>query len=397
MYHLEKLIDAIKDGRPQPQIETSVLVRGALIMALSRMGSLNALEETKENTFWKGWLGREGLPSADTMGRVFAQIDSDAIRKALHHIYSRLKRNKVLKPSFGGLFVLIVDGHESSASYLRCCKDCLTRTVNTKDGDKIQYYHRNVSGVLLCKDRLVLLDMELQLPGEDEVATAMRLAERVLTNYPRAFDLIIADGLYVRPAFFKLAADHGKEVLTVLKDERRDLIQDARGLFKTEEPTVVQYGDTQRQCWDIEHFNSWPQLGREVRVVRSLETTTIRRQVNKKQEQEISDWIWVSTLSKARVCTENVINLGHARWDIENKELNELVNDWEADHVYKHHPVAIEAFWLIIMLAYNLFHAFINLNLKPEVRYKYSCLSWAKVIASEIYYVKDDYLSPVHT
>jgi hypothetical protein len=109
------------------------------------MGSLNALEQTKGNAFWKGWLGREGLPSADTMGRVFAQIDSDAIRKALQHIYSRLKRNKVLKPSFGGLFAFIVDGHESSASYLRCCNGCLTRTVNTKDGDKIQYYHRNVS------------------------------------------------------------------------------------------------------------------------------------------------------------------------------------------------------------------------------------------------------------
>jgi hypothetical protein len=185
--------------------------------------------------------------------------------------------------------------------------------------------------------------------------------------------------------------------VSVLKDERRDLIQDARGLFKTEEPTVVWYGNKKRQCWDIEHFNSWPQVGREVRVVRSLETTTIRRQVSKKQEQETSDWIWVSTLSKARICTENVINLGHARWDIENKELNELVNDWQVDHVYRHHPVAIEAFWLIIMLAYNLFHAFINLNLKPDVRYKYSCLSWAKVIASEIYYVKDDYLSPVHT
>lgn len=394
---MEKLIDAIKDSRPQPQIKTPEVVKGVLVMALSRMGSLNALEQTKGNPFWKRWLGREKLPSADTNGRVFAQIDSDAIRQALHHIYSRLKRNKALEPSFGGFFVLIVDGHESNASYLRCCKECLIRIVHTKTGDKIQYYHRNVTAVLLCKDRLVLLDLEPQLPGEDEVAPAMRLTERVLNNYPRAFDLINADGLYTRPNFFKLAEDHGKEVLTILKDERRDLIQDAMGLFKHEEPIVIQHGRTQRQCWDIEHFNSWPQVGREVRVVRSLETTTVRRQINKKEEQKTSDWMWASTLSKQRVDTQDLINLGHARWDIENKELNELVNEWEADHVYKHDIVAIEAFWLIIMLAYNLFHAFINLNLKPEVRCKHTCLHWARVIAAEIYSLEKYHLFPAPT
>ncbi len=391
------MIEAIKDSRPRPQIKTPEVIKGALVMALSRMGSLNALEQTKGNLFWKRWLAGEKLPSADTMGRAFAVINRDAIREALRHIYSRLKRNKVLKPAFGGLFALIVDGHESHASYLRCCKECLTRTIHTTKGDKIQYYHRNVTAVLLAKDFLVLLDLEPQRPGDDEVAAAMRLTERVLRNYPRAFDLIIADGLYTRPNFFKLASDHGKEVLTVLKDERRDLLQDARGLFNSEKPTVIQSGCTQRQCWDIEHFHSWPQVGREVRVVRSLETTTIRRQIGGEEKQETSDWMWVTTLSRQKVCTEDVVNLGHGRWDIENKELNELVNSWHADHVYKHDPVAIEAFWLLTMLAYNLFHAFINLNLKPKLRYKYTCLHWSRVIAAEIYYLEVHYLSPVPT
>ncbi|MEK9149279.1 MAG: hypothetical protein AAB267_04450, partial [Candidatus Desantisbacteria bacterium] len=214
-------------------------------MALSRMGSLNALEQTKGNSFWEHWL-EEKLPSADTTGRVFFKIDCNSIRRAMRHIYNRLKRNKALKPAFGNLFALIVDGHESSASYLRCCSECLKRTIHTTEGDRIQYYHRNVTAVLLCKDFLLLLDMELQLPDEDEVAAAMRLVERVLRNYPRAFQLIVADGLYTRPNFFQLALGHGKEVITVLKDERRDLLQDAYGLFKYEEPTVTQYGNTQR-------------------------------------------------------------------------------------------------------------------------------------------------------
>ena len=356
-------------------------------MALIRMGSLNALEQTEGNYFWKRWIGK-ALPSADTIGRSFALLETNNVRVAIQHIYSRLKRNKALRPRFQGIFALIVDGHESSASYLRCCQQCLQRVIHTKHGDRIQYYHRNVTAVLLCKDFLILLDIEMQRPNEDEVTPAMRLIERVMENYPRAFNLILADGLYARANFFKLALKHGKDVIAVLKDDRRDLLQDAIGLFNNIEPTVIQCGRTERQCWDIEHFTSWPQIDREVRVVRSLETTTVRRQMTGEEEQRLADWVWVSTIAKQKLHTAAFVDFGHSRWAIENNELNELVNCWQADHVYKHDPVAIEAFWLLTMLAYNLFHAFINLNLKPEIRYKRSNLHWARVIAAEIYYLK---------
>jgi len=65
-------------------------------MMLTRMGSLNALEQAKGNRFWRRWLSR-ALPSADTIGRVFSQIVLASICSLLRHLYSRLKRNKVLK------------------------------------------------------------------------------------------------------------------------------------------------------------------------------------------------------------------------------------------------------------------------------------------------------------
>lgn len=353
-------------------------------MALIRMGSLNALEQTRGNYFWKRWIGK-ALPSADTTGRVFAMLDTNNIRTAIRYIYSRLKRNKALRPRFHGVFALIIDGHESSASYLRCCDQCLQRIIHTKQGDRIQYYHRNVTAMLLCKDFPVLLDIEMQRPHEDEVAAATRLLERVLINYPRAFSLILADGLYVRANFFKLALNYGKDIIAVLKDERRDLLQDAHGIFRTEESKIYQRGCTMRECWDIEHFTSWSQIDREVRVVRSLETTTIRRQRTKEEQQQVTDWVWVSNISKQKLSTSAFIDFGHSRWVIENNELNELVNYWHADHVYKHHLTAIEAFWLVIMMAYNLFHAFIYLNLKPEIRHRYTKLHWTRVIVAELY------------
>src|SRR5512135_3055856 len=112
-----------------------------------RLGSLNALVESAGSCFWKKWLGTE-MPSADSAGRVYAQVDRDALRQGLHHIYARLKRNKVLG-GIAGLTIAVLDGHETHASYLRHCPGCLKRTIHTLEGDRIQYYHRNVTLMLL--------------------------------------------------------------------------------------------------------------------------------------------------------------------------------------------------------------------------------------------------------
>lgn len=222
-----------------------------------------------------------------------------ALRWMLRHLYSRLKRNKVLQPPFcDNFFALVIDGHESSASYLRCCNQCLKREIKTLKGSRIQYYHRHVMAILLCKDFPLLRDLELQMPGEDEVAAATRLLERLFLSYPRAFDVVVADGLYAQAPFFKTVIAHGKQVIAVLKDDRRDLFQDAMGLFSQEQPVVFQQDGVTRQCWDIEGFKSWTSFGQEARVVRSIETTTVCRQKTGKKEDCISEWMWVTTLPK---------------------------------------------------------------------------------------------------
>jgi len=267
---LKTHIKDIRDGRIRPRIETSTVIASALVMMLSRMGSFNALEQTKSCFYWKEE-DKGVLPSADTIGNVISQVNLTTVRPVLKQIYSRLKRNKALKPlSPGSGFAVIMDGHESSASFKQCCCGCLHWKVETASGTVVQFYHRHVMAVLLCKDFVLLLDLEMQRPGEDEVAAASRLFERLCRDYPRAFDLVVADGLYARAPFFKTVAAHGKHAIAVLKDDRRDLFQDAIALFKQEEPIIFQKDGLTRRCWDREGFTSWVQLGKETRVVRSL-------------------------------------------------------------------------------------------------------------------------------
>jgi hypothetical protein len=353
-------------------------------MALSQLGSLNALGQTNTHRFWQRWMG-DNLPSADTIGRIFTKIDSFNLRLIIRQVYTKLKRNKALSSLYGGMFALVIDGHESHSSYLRCCKGCLRRTIHKINGDITQYYHRQVMAQLVCENFYIPLDIEPQAPGEDEVAAAARLLKRVLKNYPKAFSIIILDGLYLRADFFWLGLEHSRDVIAVLKDERRDLFKDAEGLFKFEKPTIYQDGNIKRECWDIEEFTSWTQFANKIRVVRSLETTQVKRQLNKKRQTSTSQWMWAGTISKAVLPTEEFIKIAHKRWKIENEGFNELVNSWHANHVYKHDMAGIESFWLLIMLAYILFHAFINRNLKPEIRYRYSKSHWVRLITAALY------------
>jgi hypothetical protein len=111
-----------------------------------------------------------------------------------------------------------------------------------KKGDRIQFCQRNVTLMLVPgalpghKAIRLLLDLEPQRSGEDEVATALRLPGRVLSAYPRAFDLVVADALYAETPFFNFLVAHRKHALVVLKDERRNIYQDVLGLFHLVRP-----------------------------------------------------------------------------------------------------------------------------------------------------------------
>jgi hypothetical protein len=224
------------------------------------------------------------------------------------------------------------------------------------------------------------------LPDEDEVACGMRLLTRVLAAYPRAFDLVLADALYATAPFFNFLIDRGKHALVVLKDERRNLCQDAAGLFAHFPPQRAERRGRDCQWWDFPDLGSWPQVKVPLRVVRSLETYSVRRQLDKTLTQETSDWVWVTTLPSQQAPTARIVAWGHQRWDIENFGFNELVNGWEADHIYKHDAKAIEALLLLMFLAYNIFHAFIGLNLKHQLRDSKPEKYWACLIAAALYH-----------
>jgi hypothetical protein len=245
-------------------------------MFWTRLPSLNALAQIPAPRFWKQWL-REPRASADTLGRVPAGLYADQLRQSIFLVYPPLKRNPAL-PDHPGIGLAVLDGHESHASYRRHCAGCLQRTLHTEHGDRRQHYHRQVTLRLLPaappgRPALrLLLDQEPQRRGEDELQTALRLLRRVLTRYPRAFDLVLADALYAGAPFFNFLLTHRKHALGVLKQERRDLDVDATARFAQQAPQLGRYRGRRCAWWDGSDLCSWPQVQTPVRVIRSRET-----------------------------------------------------------------------------------------------------------------------------
>lgn len=384
-FDLSSSLSQVTDERKCPQISTGVVVKSALMMSVAQLGSLNALEQLKESRVLRKHLS-EALPSADSLGRIFGLVHTNTLRRVNQRIYKRLKRNKALKPPWHGLVALIIDGHETNATYLRKCDGCLERTTGKDENERIQYYHRNVTAHLVLDDCCYLLDAEEQQPGECEVSAATRLFERVVSDYPRAFDIVVADALYAQAPFFKVVVEHGKDVMAVLKDERRELLKDADSLFADKKPDLIYEAKrTSRECWDGSGFLSWEALDIPVRVLMTRESTRIKRQLDGQWEDKVTSQMWVTTISQYKAGTQAAVDIGHSRWSIENQCFNELTTYWHADHVYKHDGVAITNFWLISMMAYNLFRVFFLRNLKLAIRKGKTMLHFARQIMMELY------------
>jgi hypothetical protein len=252
----------------------------------------------------------------------------------------------------------------------------------TINGEEVtEYYHRGVVCHLVGYDLAVPLDVEMQQPGEGEVAAACRLLERVFASFPRLFDAVLGDALYCEAPFFNFCLEHGKDVVAVLKGDDRLIKRDADLRFSQLSP---QHSWTERQraiqAWDLDSFTTMTGVNGPVRVLHTHETWTTRRLmagVVQKQPQT-SDWWWATTITTRRLPTRQLWRAGHSRWDVENDNFNALSQRWALDHCFKHSPQAILNFVLTVFVVHVLLQSFYKRNLKSSRRVGQTLIALAR-------------------
>ena len=371
VFDFSALVAGLEDTRRGASVETESIWMSGWLMFVCRLDSLNALEiELKYTKKLNRFVGPRKA-SADTIGRTYGLLELAGPREMLASIALQLKRNKVLDPwRRDNLICVAFDGHELFSSRHRHCDGCLERQVKQGDGSVTEWYHRVVACHVVDSSITIPLDIEPVLPGEGEVAAAVRLFDRLRERLPRYFDVVTVDALYAQAPFVKKIRDAGKHVVVVLKDKRRELLQDAESIFVTQLPQSRQFEDRDCQLWDEEGFLSWDALNSPLRVVRSFESRRKRQRIKGEWEEEVveSDWWWTTTLSKQQASTATVWHFGHGRWDIEDQAFNDMVANWNMNHPWKHDPTAILAFLLTLMIAFVLVQCFFQRNLKASRR-----------------------------
>jgi len=111
VFQFRALTARLTDSRPEPMIPTAAVFGTAFAMFATGRGSLNGID--KERHFpgrLQNFVGPR-VPSGDTVGRVYAQLDSGVLREVLRDVHLSIKRHKMLGDSSGWLFAA-VDGHE---------------------------------------------------------------------------------------------------------------------------------------------------------------------------------------------------------------------------------------------------------------------------------------------
>jgi len=366
-FNLFDLIEDITDLRANPQIACSDIAASIMSILFSNLGSLNKFNQTRDFSY-AGNIAVK-IPSASTVARSADTIDLNRLREILKSIYLKAKRSKMIQP-FNGRYIGIIDGHEICSSDIHRCSLCSIRNVSKIEGVvKLNYYHRYTAFILAGQKFAFLLDIEPIYPLEGETTSALRLLDRVCINYPKAFEAVVGDGLYLNGATFGLLESHNKYTIAVLKDETRELYAEAMSLSVITAPVVYEDEGIRYRAWDHTISGLWDGYNKPVRVVRSEETKTIRHHSDElgkwDVQEERAEWMWVTNLPSV-VGLKNIISACHSRWQIENKCFNEIVSTWNADHVYRHSQNAISAFILFLFIALNIFNIFFARNIKDK-------------------------------
>lgn len=360
------------DTRRRPQIATATVWLCVFAMFALRLRSFNALEqELRQPRRWEGWVGSGRTPSADTVGRVFSRLALAEQRQLVAALNRQAWRSKAIHGRPGEAYrVVAVDGHELWASRARCCAECLTREVTVGGAPVREYYHRVVVAQWVGVTPPAILDVERIRPHEGEVVAARRVVARVVATYGRLVDVITADALYLEAPFIRTVLAAGKHVVVVLKQEARDLYQDADRLRALGPVPVVVEGPRTTRLWDLPELTSFPTLGRPMRVVWAEEQTEKRTRRGGRVQTVVEDkrWIWVTDLPPTVVPAAAIQRWGHARWDLENRGFNELATLWHMDHCFIHDAAALEGLLLTLAAAFLLTYLFYARNLKPAAR-----------------------------
>ena len=371
VYDLPNRLRAVRDTRLYPEIPTAPVSATLFLGAVLRLPSFHQLAQDSGRAGWRRLLQQDTSLHDDLMAYVAERYRLEDWREILVSTNKTLKRNRALESAkVNGLLVVSIDANEQFNSRHRCCEACCRRKVNIRNraGQEVEvdeFYHRMVYASIHGPEFGLVLDVEPIRPGEEEAAAALRMLGRMRRLYgPRFFDVVTVDAWYTKTPFFRAVRRLGWGVVSVLKQERFTAYHEASTLAAAQKAECFNSEDRQIALRQVGDLTLAEEGNEPVRVVLADEEWVQTNRIAGRTVRTLmkSHWRWTVSPELDSYPQQVVWRIGHRRWAIENHVFNELTQHYHLEHCPHHHPVAIIARLLILVLAFNLFEVFVRLH-----------------------------------
>lgn len=338
-----RYFDHCGDGRIRPQIAGRVLLWAHLVGHLLREQSYLAIEALARGPARRD-AGLSRSFGDDALGYFSERLDPAPTRRALASLLRKAKRDKAFDNSrFIGF---AIDGTGTSRSKKQRCELCRPR-YNARH--QVCGYSHHLSLITVVGTGLSLpFDLEPYGPGDSEYSASQRLIGRAVHALGSRFaDYVVVDGEYATAPFLHTACALGLHPVARLKNNLPDLMAAAAARFATMTPTSVQQinGD-EVELWDADDFDPWQQL--------QWPTVRVLRYRQHRPDGSVCEAYWLTNWSIRKVGSASLYRMAKSRWEVENQAFNDCKSRYGLEHATHHHPRALLANALLIILAITL-------------------------------------------
>jgi hypothetical protein len=325
------------DARPRPQIGAESIFQATYAMGVFGLGSLLGLDQFVRTTKGKKLFGTsKPLDTDTTLSRSLTGFGLDALHPMLEAVYAAGRGLGVGRCEVAGgrLRIGMIDGSRFGQLWASC--------------------FAHIGSVCLMGGIEPFPTFGKELPASE--ALVRKLHDRF---GPRFVDLLLLDALYVAQGFLRACLDACQtDVLIKTQEEELNIIQDAMGLFRHYEA----YAE------DIEHicgvdplrmrsYEVYAATGFSIDGVEAPFKVAWVIEADLRTGEHIEFWVLTSLED---LSADDMRELAHWRWDIENngfKSFNDLVH---TKHLYAHDEHAAEAILLILLIAGDVLQLFLR-------------------------------------
>ncbi len=362
VYHIERGLSKLTDGRVNPTYSTAQVVTPLLLGFLLRAQSINGLGlMIKQGEFQKLFSKVTKLASVDTMRDTVKVIDLGGLASMLKSTITKAIRNKAFENgTIDGYTVTAIDGTKLFGSYVKHCPKCLSTVIK----GKAHYYHSGAVMSTIGDGPKLVIDFEMYNPkidstkkDEGEVNAAKRLLSRVLDTHRTLIDVVVYDALVCSSGWFDHCIQGEVDTIVRVKKNNNKSIRQVKNLANKSEPVAV--WETEEGIKNVSVYEQTFAMSGVEQPLRFVKY--MLKYPNKKRSQ-----IMIVTTSMD-ISLETIFKMIKARWNIENCIFNNLKTEAALGHCFVHGGNAVEAILYLLFIAANLFQLFKDRRIKNHV------------------------------